>query len=124
MLNLTVTAQLSPLTAGLERNLSAAARKLETEVLRSCEPFVPYNTGRLCASGHASGSGTSGEVVWDAAYAAECYNASREFNHRHHPRACARWFEAAKASDLPLWIDAVKEALSLRVGSSGAVPTR
>ena len=120
MLNLTVTAHLSPLTTGLERNLSAAARKLETEVLRSCEPFVPYNTGRLCASGHAVGNGASGEVVWDAAYAAECYNASREFNHKHHPRACARWFETAKASDLPLWIGAVKDIISSRGTSSGS----
>ena len=124
MLNLTVTAQLRPLTAGLEKNLSAAARKLETEVLRSCEPFVPYNTGRLCASGHAVGNGASGEVVWDVNYAAECYNASREFNHRHHPRACARWFEAAKASDLPLWIDAVKEAVNPRGTASAAAPKR
>ena len=120
MLKITVTASLPDLAGLQERNLSETVRKLETAVLDSCEPFVPFHTGRLCASGHPTGSGSRGEITWDADYAAECYTASRTFNHTHHPKACAAWFEAAKAADLPLWIETVRRSLASK--PSGASP--
>lgn len=118
MFEMKVTVSLDPLAEQLGKNLPAAVRKLEAAVLRSSEPFVPYRTGRLCASGHASenirlsGSGAEGEVSWDAPYASQCYTAEWRFGRQHHPLACARWFEAAKAAELPLWIDAVRNTVN------------
>ncbi len=86
-----------------------ASRVLEEAVLASCEPFVPYRTGRLCKSGRATGDG---RVVWAADYARDCYYASRAFSKKHHPRACAGWFEAAKGECLGGWKAAVAGAMT------------
>ncbi len=90
----------------------AAVRQVEAAVLRSCDPYVPYRTGNLLRSGYATGAGTRGEVIYSAPYARECYYADRPFNKKHHPRATARWFEAAKAADLASWIRAAAEGLT------------
>ncbi len=85
-----------------------ASRALEEAVLSSCEPFVPYRTGRLCKSGRAVGDG---RVVWAADYARDCYYAGRPFSRKVHPRACARWFEAAKGECLGQWKAAVADKM-------------
>ncbi|MBQ8333057.1 MAG: hypothetical protein IJX93_04720 [Clostridia bacterium] len=110
----------SPLSEeNLARKLPSAVRQLESAVLASCEPFVPYKTGQLCRSGHASGSGTAGSVTWSAPHAAECYYANRSFNKKHHPHATARWFDAAKAADFESWRRTAAHAVAdaLRMGS-------
>lgn len=111
MINISVTTNLGSLAQSLERRIPSALRAVEGAVLSSCEPFVPYNTGELCRSGHASGSGMHGEVTWSAGHAHECYYAEREFNKKHHPHATARWFEAAKAIDGAAWAKAAAAAL-------------
>lgn len=121
MINITVTTNLGSLTQSFDRRIPAALRAVESAVLMSCGPFVPYNTGELYRSGHASGDGMHGEVTWSASHAGECYYANREFNRKHHPHACARWFEAAKAVDGGKWAAAAAGVLSSSsVGGSGA----
>lgn len=120
MLKFTVESSLADLRSLLDNRMESTVRSLESAVLVSCEPFVPYYTGRLCSSGHASGVGINGEVTYSADYAAECYYASREFNKKKHPRASAYWFEAAKAEDLSKWISTAADGLCSGRSAAGS----
>lgn len=90
--------------ASVVRRIPNTLRYLEDDVLTSCEPYVPYRTGRLSDSAVATGEGDVGEIRWTAPYAAACYYSTRQFGKKVHPVACGRWFEAAKAVSLPRWI--------------------
>lgn len=103
MIRVTVDWKLPMLTVDMEKTVPTALRRLESAVLASCDPYVPYQTGELCRSGHPSGNGLSGSVTWSAGHASECYYARRSFNQKIHPHATSRWFEAAKAADLESW---------------------
>ena len=85
-----------------------AKTALAQAVLRSCEPYVPYNTGELCRSGQAG----AGFVTYTAAHAARCYYSRRPFRKDKHPQACAQWLEAAKAVSLPEWRRVTAQALA------------
>jgi len=112
MVNFTVSFDLKSLGGELGAKNLVALRNLEKSVLSSCEPFVPFYTGKLCRSGHVSGAGTRGEVRWDASYASECYYAKRQFYKKYHPQACARWFEAAKAKDIGAWTKTARDGIT------------
>ncbi len=120
MLRFSVESNLTDLRSLFGGRIESTVRSLEAAVLASCEPFVPYYTGRLCSSGHASGVGVNGEVTYSADYASECYYASREFNKKKHPRATAYWFEAAKSEDLERWIAAARDGLCSGRASAGS----
>lgn len=92
--------------------IPAASAALQRAVIASCEPFVPYRTGELCRSASASGVGRNGTVVYTAPHASLCYYADRPFSRKHHPHACARWFEAAKSADLERWKRVTADALA------------
>lgn len=123
MIRITADWKMPMIRANLEKRLPDACRELEKAVLKSCEPYVPYRTGKLFRSGHPSGSGTGGSVTWSASYASECYYARRSFGKRVHPHATARWFEAAKAADLENWCRTAASVLipgNERSGSDGS----
>lgn len=108
---------------GLEKILSAgipaASVRLQREVIRSCEPFVPYRTGELCRSAVPMGTGEDGRIVYTAPHAALCYYAERPFSKKVHPQACARWFEAAKSADLAKWKEAAAAVFAGRRPGGG-----
>ena len=83
----------------------SALRYLAEEVVRSCEPYVPYRTGWLmrCVRIEPE-TASSRRIVYYADYASECYHADHPFSKKRHPLATARWFEAAKSTDLSEWI--------------------
>lgn len=112
MIKISVTTDIGSLTQSIEKRIPAAVRALESAVLSSCEQFVPYRTGELCRSGHATGSGMHGEITWSAAHAHECYYAEREFGKKHHPHATARWLEAARAVSGSDWARTAADALT------------
>ncbi len=103
MIKVSADWKLPMIRTNLEKRLPDAVRAVESAVLKSCEPYVPYRTGELCRSGHTAVNGDQGSVVWSAAHASECYYASRSFGKKYHPHATSRWFEAAKAADLEQW---------------------
>lgn len=108
MVNFSIKADLSGIEERLEERARLAENRLEEAVLSSCGEYVPYRTGELYFSGSAAGDG---RVIWSAPHASECYYASRAFSKKRHPRATARWFEAAKAASLPSWENTVKEGI-------------
>ena len=98
---------------------SAAVGVLGDAVVRDCEMYVPYDTGRLCRSvcstSVTAGEGTHGcDVIWSAPHAnAVYYGDTRGVRYRteHHAHARARWFEGAKASFGEQWAETVRTAV-------------
>lgn len=115
-----VTYDLSGIKDALDVKASLAAKTLSEKILSDCEPYVPYRTGALCRSGHTVADENGYRVVWDASYASECYYASRSFSKRKHPRATARWFDAAAESRGGGWMRLVREIYS-SAGSGGVL---
>ncbi len=70
------------------RRFAAAQSYVDAEVLRRCAPYIPYDTGRLAASGTAA----DGEVCWQAPYAAAQYYSAATANGKRGPY----WFERMK----------------------------
>lgn len=82
--------------------IKVAQKNLDSEVLKSCEPYVPMETGAMAARARASGNG---QVSWNIRYVRYQYYGFK-YNHRRdrHPMACAQWFEKAKAQDKSTWV--------------------
>ena len=91
---------ISGISARIQRASAAAQAKLCERVLTDSAEYVPYRTGKLCSSGKVG----AGIITWTADYAHECYYAERTFSKKAHPKATARWFEAAKSANLAAWI--------------------
>lgn len=47
----------------------AAQKWLDNEVLKDCEPYVPFRTGNLARSGQLGTKLGSGKVIYNAPYA-------------------------------------------------------
>ena len=92
---------LGGIAAKVRQTSAAAQAKLCERVLTDCAEYVPYRTGKLYSSGKVGEK----NVSWTADYARECYYAERTFSKKTHPRATARWFEAAKSANLAVWTD-------------------
>lgn len=106
-----VTAKLtwSPNTGAKWTGQFTRAQKfLDSEVLRNSSPFVPLRTGTLMRSGQLGTVIGSGEVIWNAPYAAAQYYNTAETRSYDVQRG-AKWFERAKASFKSTWIAGVKK---------------
>lgn len=79
-------------------------KELCVMVLSSCGEYVPYRTGFLYSSGKITDMG----IAWTADYAGKCYYNDRTYSKKAHPKATARWFEAAKSAHLNEWIANIK----------------
>ena len=85
---------------------------LDNEVLKDCDPYVPFRTGKLAQSGITGTKIGSGKVIYSAAHAKGCYYAvNRRFSKSAHPQACAQWFEKAKAAKCKAWENGVNQIL-------------
>lgn len=98
---------ISGISARIQRASASAQAKLCERVLTDSAEYVPYRTGRLCSSGKVG----AGIITWTADYARECYYADRTFSKKAHPKATARWFEAAKSANLAGWADEMKKMI-------------
>jgi len=77
---------------------------LDNEVLKDSDPYVPMDTGNLRNSGISGTKLGSGEVVYNAPYARRMYYGVHfNFSKDKHPKACAQWFEKAKAANKSEW---------------------
>lgn len=99
--------ELGGISARIQRASAAAQAKLCETVLTDSAEYMPYRTGKLCSSGKVGVS----SVSWTADYARECYYAERTFSKKAHPKATARWFEAAKSANLAAWISETEKMI-------------
>lgn len=95
-------------------NVDKAQHVLDFQVLSDTTPYVPRDTGSLARSGVNATEPGSGEVVWDAPYAAAQYYGLPNKAADVHPLAVMRWFEASKAANLAKWLRVAK-----RLGGRG-----
>ena len=75
-----------------EKALEKAQKYLDQEVIRTCAPYVPLDTGTLERSGKMSSDIGSGTVTWNTPYAKKQYYEGKSKGLRG-----ARWFDRAKA---------------------------
>ena len=91
---------ISGISARVQRASATAQAKLCERVLADSAEYVPYRTGKLCSSGKVGEK----SVSWTAEYAREC-------SKKAHPKATARWFEAAKSANIAVWENEMKRMI-------------
>lgn len=89
-----------------EKALEKAQKYLDQEVIRTCAPYVPLDTGTLERSGKMSSNIGSGTVTWNTPYAKKQYYEGKSKGLRG-----ARWFDRAKADHAEDWQDGVAKIL-------------
>ena len=90
-----------------------AKAALGNAVLKSCEIYVPYDTGNLVRSGGIYDGG--GRVVYSAPYAKKMYYHKGNFSKKVHRSATDAWFEHAKAANLSDWIRTAEKCINSRM---------
>lgn len=78
---------------GLETN-GKVQKFIDSEVLRKCEPYVPYDNGDIVKSGETNTILGSGEVKYQTPYARRWYYMPAEF--QDAPMRGNYWFERMK----------------------------
>ena len=89
-----------------EKALEKAQKYLDQEVIRTCAPYVPLDTGTLERSGKMSSDIGSGTVTWNTPYAKKQYYEGSSKGLRGE-----RWFDRAKADHAEDWQDGVAKIL-------------
>ncbi len=80
-----------------ERGLNDGGRcqkRLDAEVLRLCEPYIPLDKKALIQSGISNTIIGSSRIVWDTPYARKWYYQPAKFNEA--PKRGNYWFERMK----------------------------
>lgn len=86
---------------------SRAQKFLDSEVLRTTDPYVPFQSGALKMSGKLGTTIGSGEVNYIAPYAAAQYY--RTANGPAVAQRGPQWFERAKIDHKEEWLSGVKK---------------
>ncbi len=89
-----------------EKAVEKAQRFLDQEVIRTCAPYIPFDTGALESSGERSTKIGSGVVTWNTPYAKKQYYEGGSKGLRG-----AKWFDRAKADHEEDWKSGVAEIL-------------
>ena len=77
-----------------------------------CDPYVPYNTGKLAGSVQISPEG----LTYTAEYAGEVYNGiGINFRKDYHPFATAQWDKVMMTEQGELFMEYVSEILQNRI---------
>ncbi len=84
-------------------------RVIDSEVLRLDDPYVPFDTGNLRQSGIRGTHFGSGEVVYNAVYAASQYYNTPD-TRSYDPMRGAQWFERMKADHHGEILEAARKA--------------
>ena len=92
-----------------KEDVQRAQKWLDNEIIKDCQPFLPFLTGELQDSTSSSVLG-SGIIEYDVPYARRLYyGVEFNFSKRKHPLAGPYWFEYAKSINKDKWIKGVNE---------------
>lgn len=78
-------------------NFQRAQMFIDSEILRGCEPFIPFKTGILVMTGILATKIGSGWISWTAPYARPQYYMKRKKGSITGPLRGPFWFERWKA---------------------------
>ena len=87
---------------------------LDSEVMRTCAPYVPYDSGTLEGSAEPHTVPGSGVVTWDTPYAKRQYYENKGSDGLRG----GHWFDRAKADCADEWKDGVGKILGGEHGSN------
>lgn len=91
--------------------MGAAQKKIDQEVLKDSNYFIPKDTGELERSSIRASQIGEGVIKWDTPYSRRLYyNPQYNFSGETNPNAQGLWFEAAKAMFLVDWVRAAQRA--------------
>lgn len=85
-----------------------AQQFLDSEIIRTTEPFTPMRTGMLVKSGTLGSEFGSGIIKWITPYARRQYYAKRAPGSETGPLRGPQWFSRAKAIYLKVWTKGVE----------------
>lgn len=89
----------------IQEKADKAQIRLDARVLADSNSFCPLDTSALQKSAILSTKIGSGLITWSTPYARKQYYEHERGGHfDRNPRACAKWFEAAKARYLKDWL--------------------
>lgn len=92
--------------AKIKADSTRAQKILDARVLQDSNFYCPMKNGILQKSGIVHTVIGSGRVVWQTPYARrQYYGESFDHSQGRNPNARCKWFEAAKAKNLKLWVD-------------------
>lgn len=95
--------------------IDRAQKVVDSEVLRYCDPLVPFQTGNLKRSGQLGTTIGSGTVCYIAPYAKFQYYCTSE-TRPYAPNRGAKWFERMKTAYKKDIERAAQAALSGKIG--------
>lgn len=99
--------------ATLKKRVDNAVAAVAQRVVKDCDPFVPFDTGRLAGSVKVTGQGAERQVTYTAPYAKKLYEGGpgMQFNTKKHPQAGSHWFERAKSIWGDQWVQEAERAV-------------
>ena len=80
-------------------HFSRAQKFVDSEVLRLCRPYTPFQTGSLSRSGDLGTVAGMGQVSWIIPYAGYQYYGTAE-SRDYDPQRGGKWFERMKVDHL------------------------
>lgn len=86
--------------AKIGKNIERVQKKLDAQVLKDSNYYIPKREGFLERSGDISRPGL---VIWDMQYARNMYHFKGTVRKNVNPNASTKWFERAKAAKLNEW---------------------
>ncbi len=93
----------------------AAQKWLDNEVIKDCNPYVPYRTGNLATSVIRHTVIGSGMIVYKTPYAKVVYNSDGwHFSVNVHELATDHWLDVVKPLQLEKWQNGVMKILGGR----------
>ncbi len=104
------------LISRFDTRFTKAQKYLDSAVLQDSHDYVPMLTGNLASSGIRGTDIGSGKVVYNTPYAKRMYygvnfNFNQNRENPAHPKACAQWFEKAKATKKDTWVNGVRKII-------------
>ena len=87
----------------INKNASAAQKRLDAAVLADSNKYCPMQTGTLQKSAIIATVIGSGRVSWATPYARAQYYDYPDKRHNRNPNATGKWFETAKARHMKKW---------------------
>lgn len=82
---------------------------LKNEVAKGCDPYVPYDFGKLAQSVEASIGTDEPFLVYNVPYAEKQYYGLQNKARDNHEHATRYWFEVWKAADGKSVIDKIRK---------------
>lgn len=94
------------------QRFSTAQKWLDNEIIKDCNPYVPFRTGNLATSAIRHTVIGSGQIVYKTPYVNVVYDSNGwHFNAEIHPLATDHWLDVVKPLQIDKWKNGVMKIL-------------